>query len=310
MLGRSLMVVLGVMLLFIPASSEKVEVGVYEVNENSTFSVPVIAKNLTNIAGFDISLQYDPNVVQFVSYSIGSEVGQNFHFDNVDNTNGNARFIIVVNKAISSDNVTVVILNFRAIGTSGSQSELRLYAELSRVIQGEQTSFQTITPECVSGSVHIKSQLQTEPSKTPTLDNSPVSESGGGHVDVTTPSPMQTPTSTPTPVNTSTPEIENTSQNESGEPPINRSIHESRESGSLENGHTEIEKPAVTPTAKMNNTWNETDTQNGSGISVRGTPTSEESTKTQGKSVWPIPGFETTLSIVLIFAVGFTLRRK
>ena len=309
MLGRYLMIILGIALLSIPASSEKIEVGTFEVLENSTFSVPVIAENLVNIAGFDISLRYDPDVIQFVSYSIGSDVGQNFHFDRVDSENGSVRFIVVVNKAINAENITVALVNFRAVGAPGSQSELRLYAELSRVVEGEQTSFQTVTPECVGGVVYIKSQSQTEPAKTPTPASPPIPRGGGGYVDITAPSPTKTPTPTPTPVETQTPETGNLSLNESDGLHANLSVHETKESDNLGKGHVGVEKPTAVPT-EMANMRNKTYAQNESGKVVETTPAPERGTGTRENGIWSIPGFEATLSTVLVLAAGFALRKR
>lgn len=309
MLRGALLIVLGIVLMFTPVSSETIVVGVYEVYENSTFSVPVIAKNLTNIAGFDISLQYDPDVIEFVSYSVGSSIGQNFHFDNVDNAEGNARFIVVSNRAINSSNITVIVLNFKAVGAPGSQTELRLYAELGRVIEGEQMDFQTIIPECVSGTVYIKSQFQTEPAKTPTPTPSPVSGGGGGYVDVTTPSPITTSTPTPTPVETSTPETENAAMNMSDNSFTSQSASESKESKLPEVNHTEpsmSRTPFNTPTPEMQKS---SEVLNISESGVRNTPTPEKNSETQEISKSPISGFEILISAISAMLAVMIIRR-
>ncbi len=187
---RKLFLLLIAALLISPVSAETLVVGSYEIQKGSTISIPIIAKNLSSIAGFDIKLNYNPDVIEFVSYSIGNKIGQNFNFKNIDSRNGTARFIIVANNAITAENITLINITFKAVGDEGSKTSLSLYAELSRVVNGKQTGFQTVIPECISGEITIKSKTETPSS------GGSVSGGSSSSWEITTTSEV-TPTSSP-----------------------------------------------------------------------------------------------------------------
>lgn len=186
-------------LLMYPALAETVSVGTYTVRPGEEFAVDVVASNLTNISGFDIRITFDPTALELLSYNLGENIGQNFHFDQINNSAGRARFIIVTKSVISTDSMVILTLNFRARNDSGdAESVLGIYAEMSRVTQdGNGTSFKTVYPECSGGIVYISGQPETKPTRTPAP--SPVlsgGSTGSYHEEVpeTTPTPEQNQT--------------------------------------------------------------------------------------------------------------------
>lgn len=131
------------------ASAQKISVGSYEVERNSTFTVPVLAYNLSSIAGIDVALSYNPSVVVVQSYQLSSYLASCFKFDNVDNSKGLARVVIVCTDGISAEQLEIINFTLKASGNPGDKTDLKISANFS------DTSFKLVVPETESGYVKI-----------------------------------------------------------------------------------------------------------------------------------------------------------
>ncbi len=177
------------------AAAQKVSVGSYEVESGTTFTVSVIVYNITNIAGIDVALSYNPTVVNVQGYQLNKIFADCFNFDNIDNSKGLSRIIVVCADGINAQSLNAINFTFKAVGNPGDKTELKISANFS------DTSFKLVTPETVDGYVKILGE-ESESGVTPTQ---PVS-SGSGSC-----------SSSATPTTKTTTETKNAESTETGE---------------------------------------------------------------------------------------------
>jgi len=125
-------------------SAQKISIGEYEVTKDSTFKAQVIASNLSNISGIEVTLNFEPSVVNVLSY-VGLK--NCFNFDNIDNSKGFAKIIIICTDGINAERLEII--NFTLKAGKGNQTPLKIFANLST------TDFKLITPEIENGYVKI-----------------------------------------------------------------------------------------------------------------------------------------------------------
>ena len=134
-------------------NAQKVSVGNYEVKSGSTFIVPIFASDISDIAGIDIALSYEPSVVRVQSYQVGKILSDCFKFDNIDNSKGSAKVIIVCTDGINAESLVIINFTLKAVGAPGSETELKLSVNFS------DTKFKLVIPETEDGHVKIRGEV-------------------------------------------------------------------------------------------------------------------------------------------------------
>ncbi len=150
----------------------------YEVDEGSVFTVTIYASDISNVAGIDITLEYDHTLIsaQKVSLNGSFSCGSGcFFFHNI--MDGAVRIAIIDTNMINLEDCAVVDVEFKAL-RAGS-TELRLHAELAKPSDGV---FEAVESDVANGFVKVKptgeqvteTVTRTPLIQTPTIERTPV----------------------------------------------------------------------------------------------------------------------------------------
>lgn len=229
--GKGLLIVLLIGLVLIPnnlvfaQSSAPTEIGIfqqYSVNPDTKIEVPVEIKNVTDLYAFDITLKFDPSILQVqdanttqpgIQVALGKFLdGGLVLFNSVDNANGTIHFVMTQANPSEpkSGDGNLIVVYFKGIKTGESAVSLSSVQLSTR--DGMEISSTSVNstlaidanaaaPAATATSIPVQdsANLVTVPTMAPTI------------------APTEIPTATLTPLPTS---VENTAVSKAVETPI------------------------------------------------------------------------------------------
>ncbi len=179
-------------LLFLQiANAQTIYVKNYVVKPNETFTATVYLSNATDIAGIDLNVTFNPNVVKAIdaklnkSYQCKSGCFGPF----VKMANGFVRIVFTDLNGINADNIAIFDLTFKAIGNPGDSTKLVISADLSKVIKDNKAPL-PFKANVING--YIKIEGEAERTVTTTIITS--SQEYSGSSSSSSPSPITTET--------------------------------------------------------------------------------------------------------------------
>lgn len=191
-------------ILLYTSQAENVYIKSYTVDKNETFIVPIYVSNVSNIVGVEVTLRFNPNVIQAVNVKVNDSYQCRFGCfsfpPNINNSRGFVRIAFIDTNGIRVNNSPIVDVIFKAVGNPGDSTEIVLTANMS------DSNYNKITATTVNGVVTIASgtnvtltQTQTSPTPTQT-ETTPTQTTTSTQASLTQTSTETTPVSTTTTV--------------------------------------------------------------------------------------------------------------
>jgi len=294
-----ILAVLAILTLTIPSAAQKISVGSYEVESGVTFTVPVIAYSISDIAGIDVALSYDPAVVNVQGYQLNGILSNCFNFDNIDNSKGLAKLIVVCTDGINAQRLNAINFTLKAVGNPGDGTELKISANFS------DTSFKLVIPETEHGYVRISGGV-SETGETDETGETGKTGEAGGTTSTSAPSGSGGYTgsagSAAPPAAKTTPEAERV--NETGEAGISETPLETppeQQTPEAPENKTQVSEMQPTPTPTPGAATTETGEKELAPPPATKTPGESNGKLGRLGEVFKIPGFEVLLALSALF---------
>ena len=129
-------------------NAQKIYTESYKTSVGKNVTVEVFAENFTSVAGIDVKISFNPEVVEVTSVSI--KKFKCMKFDNLDNSEGFYRFLVICTNPITFEKEKLVTLQFKAL--KAGTSELKISAMLSVDING---TLKLVIPKTADGCIEV-----------------------------------------------------------------------------------------------------------------------------------------------------------
>lgn len=129
-------------------NAQKIYTESYKTSVGKNVTVEVFAENFTSVAGIDVKITFNPEVVEVTSVSI--KKFKCMKFDNLDNSEGFYRFLVICTNPITFEKEKLVTLQFKAL--KAGTSELKISAMLSVDING---TLKLVIPKTADGCIEV-----------------------------------------------------------------------------------------------------------------------------------------------------------
>lgn len=102
----------------------RVQPAIVEVNSEEAFTLSVIIENVVNLYGFDINLEFDPNLIDVTGVEMGDFLEQGLYFNVIDNYTGNIQIVNSQQDPSESKSGSgiLVLIHFTALTEAGTSS--------------------------------------------------------------------------------------------------------------------------------------------------------------------------------------------